>query len=537
MQTTELLPPTPLDSRVSIPTLPKIEPRLALLAILGLGVAVRCRQYLGCPSYWFDEADVLLNVFDRSFAALVRPLQFEQVAPPVFLWIERALYVFAGSSEYVMRLPSGVASLAALLVMVPLARRFAGTGGWLWAVAFCAVSHHCLTHGREVKPYASDLLITELVLLAAAVVVLPGTSDRSRRWGLFGLALAALLAPWMSFPSVFVLGGVSLALLFEALRTRSRSGWACWMLVTALCVVSFAALWFGAARHYSSPFLETHWAKHFMDTSSLSAALRWILDSVIAAGNYATTGMGIPLVFFGTLGARVLWTRSPAATLLLVGPLALAVAAAGLDRYPLGDRLTFFAAPCLWLASAVGLGAAHCRLKNQIGRLAPLVLCLVLVPGAVRTTKYLVVLAPTVEFREAFDFVHRHWSAGDRLWVSHPNVYKAYFGDSNALLDSPISPDKIERASRAGGVWMVYQSPRPGTAAFPDLFKRLQVSQIAPILRHSSKTLEIVLCARSVGPQQTAGLDSGSTLASRPKPYAAPPPPARKPNRSSMVPN
>ena len=46
-----------------------------------------------------------------------------------------ALYLVGGRSEMVMRLPSLAASLAAVALMIPLARRVAGPRGWTWAVA------------------------------------------------------------------------------------------------------------------------------------------------------------------------------------------------------------------------------------------------------------------------------------------------------------------------------------------------------------------------------------------------------------------
>ncbi|HMC65613.1 MAG TPA: hypothetical protein VKI65_11805, partial [Gemmataceae bacterium] len=83
--------------------------------VLGLvGVAARLRQYLAAPSFWYDEAFLLTNICEMSFGELVGPLRDNQVAPPLFLWILRALYVALGPGELVMRLPAMAASVAAL---------------------------------------------------------------------------------------------------------------------------------------------------------------------------------------------------------------------------------------------------------------------------------------------------------------------------------------------------------------------------------------------------------------------------------------
>jgi hypothetical protein len=54
-------------------------------SLLVLGIAVRLRQYAEGHSYWYDEAYVLLNVFNRSYLDLLGALPYAQVLPPLFL--------------------------------------------------------------------------------------------------------------------------------------------------------------------------------------------------------------------------------------------------------------------------------------------------------------------------------------------------------------------------------------------------------------------------------------------------------------------
>jgi hypothetical protein len=137
---------------------------VALGLIVCLGPAVRLRQYCAEPSFWYDEAYLLVNIADKTCFELCGPLRGGQTAPPGFLLALRGLYTHCGASEWAMRLPALLASVLALGISIPLARRIAGRPGWLWAVGFCALSHHALTHGVEVKPYAVDLLATEKLI-------------------------------------------------------------------------------------------------------------------------------------------------------------------------------------------------------------------------------------------------------------------------------------------------------------------------------------------------------------------------------------
>jgi hypothetical protein len=470
---------------------------LALLAgLVVLGVAVRLRYFLACPSYWYDEAYLLLSIFHRSFSQLLGPLELSQAAPPVFLWIERALYQVAGPAEEVMRFFPFVASLAALALMFPLARRVVSGPGWAWAVGFCALCRHGLTHAVEVKPYSSDVLVSEAILLATAVCLLPETSPRGWRWGLVSLFVLALLAPWLSFPSVFILGGASLGLLVEAWRRRRRSGWVYWVAFNLLVVLSFAGLWAVAARHENFSYLQEAWAPHFLDTSSPGAALLWTADCLVGIGNYGTTGLGVLLVILSVPGLVRLWARNRSLAVLLLGPLALAWVAGALRQYPLGDRLVFFAVPCIWLLAAAGVGAVADCLPARRTWAGWAVLGLLLVPGITHFSKCLFVVGSKAEFRQAFAYVHQRRSPGDTLWVAYPEVYEVYYGRQPGVLSCYTRAEGVRQAAQAGRLWVVI--PPAGevvdrTTPFPEMDRGLRAAHSVLAGRYQVEGLEIRL--------------------------------------------
>jgi hypothetical protein len=59
-----------------------------------LGVLVRLVQYLSQRSLWSDEAMLALNIVDRSYAALLQPLGYNQAAPPFFCGLKKPLCSF-----------------------------------------------------------------------------------------------------------------------------------------------------------------------------------------------------------------------------------------------------------------------------------------------------------------------------------------------------------------------------------------------------------------------------------------------------------
>jgi hypothetical protein len=464
--------------------------RWLLLTLLAVGVVARLRHYASCPSYWYDEAYLLLNVFHKPLPDLLGPLRDDQAAPPLFLGALRGLYRLGGGGEYWMRLPAAAASVAGLLLLVPLARRFAGRRGLPWAVALGALCHHAVAHGCEAKPYALDFLLTELVLLAAAGCLRP-----ARRHGAaVALGVLAVLAPWASFPAVFVVGAAGLALLAEALRRRRPALLDLAVGLGVLLLLSCLLLWQLSARHQATAGLRQFWQASFLDTSSPWSALAGTARCVLEVGHYGTREMGLPLAPLALAGAAAVGRRSPGRLVLLVGPLALALAASALRLYPLGGRLLFFLLPCLWLLAARGLAALARRLPPRLAPAAAVLAAVLLGPEALSVARNLVAATPRAQFREAFAHVRRHQAPGDVLWVSHPQVYEVYHGAAPAL--GAYSPaGEVERRARSGRLWLVCTvTSGRGVTTAPDLVARVEAAGVA-VARRRFKGVEVVLYA------------------------------------------
>jgi len=428
--------------------------------VLVLGVAVRLRQYGGRPSYWYDEANVLLAAFNRSVSDLASPSMWPAtVAPPGHLWILRGVYLAGGSSELAMRAPAVFASLLSVVVMFPLARRLVGPPAWPWAGAFCAISFHGMVHACEAKPYAGDLLVTELVLLAALPALAPdGASPRPRSAA--ALVAAAVLAPWVSFPSLFVLGAASLALLLHAIRTGA--GWRAWVAVTVPVLAYGAFLRALTLRNPDRAALHAHFAACFPHDASLSAAALSLARQVVHVGDYATTGMGVPLLVLAALGVARLRARSGARAVLLAGPIVLAALAGVWHLYPLCDRLTFFAAPCIWLLAAAGIGAVAVRLGRRRAWIVVGLGVFLLLPDTERMARKLGRVDPRIGFRDAFEYVRARWQPGDTLWLANPEMFELYYRQRDNVLGPTTPPAAVDEAIRRGRLWVIDHLPAPG---------------------------------------------------------------------------
>ena len=180
----------------------------------------RLIRYLLRFPLWGDEAMLAMNFLDRDYAGLMRPLDFHQVAPLLFLWIELTAVKLLGFHEWSLRLFPLLCSIASLFLFHRLARLLLRGTALVLAVGIFAVTYSGLRYAAEVKPYGVDLMVSTLLLLLA---VRWWRQPDDTRW-LWALAAVVPLALGLSYPAVFVAGGVSLAvaavLLGSAIAAR-----------------------------------------------------------------------------------------------------------------------------------------------------------------------------------------------------------------------------------------------------------------------------------------------------------------------------
>src|SRR5574338_298018 len=132
-----------------------------------IGVMLRAIEMRHGRPLWLDEAMLGLNIASKSFGELARPLDYDQAAPLLYLWLERLVVSVAGVSEASLRaLP-----FAAGVVLVPgtwlVMRRVAGATAGALATLLVALSVTLISFSAEAKQYGVDPLASLLAVWAA----------------------------------------------------------------------------------------------------------------------------------------------------------------------------------------------------------------------------------------------------------------------------------------------------------------------------------------------------------------------------------
>ena len=356
-------------------------------AFVALGIAVRLMRYLLRFPLWGDEMMLAENFLDRGYADCLQPLHNNQCAPLLFLWTELTAIKVLGFSEWSLRLFPTLCSIGGVLLFRQLAGRILQGLPLLLAVAIFAVSYYPIRHGAEVKPYASDLTASLLLLVLAAEWL---RNPAQTRW-LWLLAAATPVAIGFSFPAVFVAGGISLGLAWRALSGtwQTRGALAVFNVAIAGSFLLFAWLSFQGQYQDSGAYMRRYWADSFPPLTDPLKLAAWLVTT--HAGEMFAYPFGgercgsILTTLASAAGAWLLLRRRQFALLgAFAGIFALAFTAASLQRYPYGDnaRLVQYLAPpiCLlaglgWAASIAAVRSAAYQRWSILGATAALGLC------------------------------------------------------------------------------------------------------------------------------------------------------------------
>jgi hypothetical protein len=195
--------------------------------VLALGAGLRLAT-LGMQSIWLDEG-VTFWTINRSLPDL-----FEQLAGgtrPLFFYLAYPFYLI-GPQEWLLRLPSALASIASLALFYRLGRELFDRPTALLATAFLALAPLHLWYAQEARFYA----LVGLVSLSAVYFAVRGLkANRGSAWVLMGLFEG--LGLWTESGGIWLilaLNTAGLLLVRHLWRTRRLPGWILAQMVAVL---------------------------------------------------------------------------------------------------------------------------------------------------------------------------------------------------------------------------------------------------------------------------------------------------------------
>ncbi len=514
-------------------------------AFLAIGVLLRLTRYALRHPLWGDEAFLASNLIDRDFVGLLRPLNYQQVCPLLFLWAEKAISLALGFSEFSLRLIPTIASVTGLFLFRHVAGRLLRGPALVLAVAILAVGFYPIRHGGEIKPYATDFLVA-LGLLALAIEWLR-QPDLDRY--LWGLCLLGPIAVGLSNPSIFIAASVGFVLLVPVVKTRRATTIAALSLFGLATITTFLILLRLVTKSQSDSVMDMmqgYWVDAFPPRGFGPLAV-WLakvhtshMFAYPAGGEHGastlTTGF--------CLAAIVAYLRRGSKTILalLLVPFALGLTASFLGRYPYGGsaRTMQYVAPAIGLMAGLGAAVLLSRIPWERGnaRSTGLVLGALMLVGFGLLGWDVAFPYKSVYDRECREFARRFWAEqavgaeiacartdfrvaldpkgwrNDRtaLYLCHQAIYSSRHRKKESPQLDRVAPDRPLRAvvfqerttDRPGlASWMAEMSKRYELRSRRELFANRGVVNRAGIFEDRYIIYEFV-------PRQMAGRDAAA---------------------------
>lgn len=311
-----------------------------------------------------------LNIVHRPFSGLFHQLDFLQGAPLGFLLLEKLAVNAFGNNEYSLRLVALIAGSLAVLLSLFLAREVVAPAAVPLVVLLVAVSDPLILWTTYAKPYAVDVLVTVVVLWSGLLLL--RRTDGLRAPVLFAAIGAGAI--WLSHASVFVLAGVSTALVGGAVIRREWRRALVLSVASASWPISFGVFAFTLLGNLSG-LQRLQCATCFPGddgSSGTSAASLSGLHSLRGSLGEFRYMAGVPhflerggndaglLVFFIALafclvGLVSLARHRPEVAVCLVAPLIFMLAAWSFHKYPTLGRTQLFLVPNFLLLLGEGM--------------------------------------------------------------------------------------------------------------------------------------------------------------------------------------
>ncbi len=333
-----------------------------LLSLFGwglifIGISFRLILFFQNRNLIIDEANIVRNIYERDFIGLLKPLSYQQYAPPLFLWMEELWSLLLGYSEQAMRLTALVCGIGALFVYRKLLRKILPVYSSLLPLGLFCFAPIVAKYATEVKQYIPDAFVA--ISLVYTALVLPQFSTTRFRF-VAQWILVGSIAIWAAQPSVFVLASVGLYYFVQCLMDKR------WTYIPALLLIGaiwlsqfFIYYWFILRQQINSDYLQSYHQNYFLFLLPQSSS-EWQHNGLRMV-EIINNSVGYYLVpfYLGTIlilvGFFSLLRKSMSLFLLLVAPIALTLFAASLHQFSLIERVCIFVLPFMMILAGFGL--------------------------------------------------------------------------------------------------------------------------------------------------------------------------------------
>jgi len=433
-----------------------------------IGIFLAIYQFIFNRSLWLDEASLALNIINRDFIELTKPLDYVQVAPIGFLFVEKVFVSVLGKNEFSLR----IFSLISFLISIPYLYFLSNKLLRNQMMALMAASIYCITlslinYSSEVKQYSIDVLLTILILYYCLTIQLNKNSS------LVILSIIGSIAIWFSNTSIIILFVAgSYLIYFEGLQNKNFKI----VSIFVFWLISFFIYYFlFIFDHPSKEVVVAYWRYEngFLPLNILSKEFCYFFFGIFNSIYSYLLGFGsfwfIPFIISVISVIALFKERQFTLIYFCLAPILVHVLLSGLELYPFKDRLILYVAPLTIIIFTFGLYSIFNFINDRIIHIPSFLLvvpiCLMFYPI------YLKFPIKKEEIKISLNYIKQNIKSMETIYVHYGAVrsFKFYEDIKFITFNNSIIYDKGHREGDSkydatimnlkGKVWFVFTHP------------------------------------------------------------------------------
>lgn len=384
-------------------------------------------NYFNNSGLWLDESMLALNLLDKSFVKLLLPLDFNQVAPILFLWFEKLNVIIFGTGELALRLfPLTCSILSLPLLYLVASNLLKNQKAALIALFIFAVTPIQVRFSAETKQYMTDVFIILLLLRVFGLY-----HDLRDRKSMLLLAFTGSFAIFLSNIAVIVLFMLGIFWLFKNLISRRCNPLK--FVVLAIWMATFVIYYYYfIADHKNESLMLSYWVNNFLPLNPFhlefwnflySNGFKVFFEFILyTKAGFSTQMNNIIILLFLALYAIALifmiTRRDLVMIYFLTFPILVHLLLSGFRMYPFDTRLALYFSPLVIMTISYGIYQLYIiSLKMMKARLPGLIALMIIL--SVFPYKLFTNFPVEVDgARDAIYFINKNYSNGQKVYIS-----------------------------------------------------------------------------------------------------------------------
>jgi hypothetical protein len=324
------------------------------LLVIFIGITLSLIQFLYNRSIWFDEAMLSLNIINRNYVELLKPLDHLQVAPIGFLWVEKFFSLLIVNSEYGLRIFPLLCFWASIYffykITIAVSKNHKIT---LLAVSLFCLNASLLYYSSEVKQYMLDVFICLLLYF----FLLKEYKNNSNRYIL--LAFFGSISVFLSNISVILLFTIALYLANQQSK-KSKPNYLSLIILFISWAITFGFYYFRFIHnHPNKNGMLSYWGNSFMPLNIFDITF-WdfcFYKTKMVFGSLLSFGIAglLPFIFFIIGLYKLIKDKHRKILFLLLFPTLLQLTLSAFKLYPFDLRLVLYQAGFYMIITSTGV--------------------------------------------------------------------------------------------------------------------------------------------------------------------------------------